>query len=60
VTTPRTRLGLELRRLRELADLSGRQLKAKIGISQSKISRIESGDKAVASGGLRMDGRHGS
>jgi transcriptional regulator with XRE-family HTH domain len=39
----RRRLSTELRRLREQAGLSGRQLAERIGISQSKISRIESG-----------------
>lgn len=39
----RRQLGAELRRLRELAGLSGRQLAEQVGISQSKISRIESG-----------------
>lgn len=36
-------LGAELRRLREGAGLSGRDLAERIGISQSKVSRIESG-----------------
>lgn len=39
----RRRLAVELRRLRDVAGLSGRQLAERIGISQSKISRIESG-----------------
>jgi transcriptional regulator with XRE-family HTH domain len=39
----RRRLSAELRRLREQGGLSGRQLAEQIGISQSKISRIESG-----------------
>src|ERR1700722_11408093 len=39
----RQRLGAELRRLREQAGWSGRQLAEQVGISQSKISRIESG-----------------
>jgi transcriptional regulator with XRE-family HTH domain len=38
----RRRLSAELRRLRERAGLSGRQLAERIGVSQSKISRIES------------------
>ncbi|HEU5024681.1 MAG TPA: helix-turn-helix transcriptional regulator [Spirillospora sp.] len=38
----RRRLAGELRRLREQAGLSGRQLAERIGMSQSKISRIES------------------
>lgn len=39
----RRRLAVELRRLRDRAGLSGRQLAERIGISQSKVSRIESG-----------------
>jgi transcriptional regulator with XRE-family HTH domain len=39
----RQRLSVELRRLRDRAGLSGRQLAERIGISQSKVSRIESG-----------------
>lgn len=39
----RRRLGAELRRLREQAGLSGRELAGQIGVSQSKVSRIESG-----------------
>ncbi len=39
----RRRLAVELRRLRDLAGLSGRQLAEHISISQSKVSRIESG-----------------
>ncbi|MGW4412882.1 helix-turn-helix domain-containing protein [Nonomuraea sp. NPDC004702] len=38
----RQRLAAELRRLRDLAGLSGRELAARLGVSQSKISRIES------------------
>ncbi|HEY3562735.1 MAG TPA: helix-turn-helix transcriptional regulator [Kribbella sp.] len=37
----RARLGQELRRLRSLAGLSGDQLAARVGISQAKVSRIE-------------------
>ncbi|GGK79821.1 transcriptional regulator [Sphaerisporangium melleum] len=39
----RRRLGAELRRLRDLAGLSGRDLAQRVRISQSKVSRIESG-----------------
>ncbi|MFE0024484.1 helix-turn-helix domain-containing protein [Amycolatopsis sp. NPDC059021] len=39
----RLRLATELRHLRDLAGLSGRELAQQIGISQSKVSRIESG-----------------
>jgi transcriptional regulator with XRE-family HTH domain len=36
-------LASELRRARDLAGLSGRELAQRVGISQSKVSRIESG-----------------
>lgn len=39
----RQRLAAELRRLRDLAGVSGRELAQRIGISQAKVSRIESG-----------------
>lgn len=39
----RRRLAGELRRLRDRAGISGRQLAERIGISQSKVSRIEAG-----------------
>lgn len=39
----RQRLGAELRRLRDQAGISGRELAQRISISQSKVSRIESG-----------------
>lgn len=39
----RRQLGAELRRLREQAGLSGRELAGLMGISQSKVSRIETG-----------------
>lgn len=39
----REQLAAELRRLRDLAGVSGRDLAHRIGISQSKVSRIESG-----------------
>lgn len=41
--TRRQRLATELRRLRDLSGVSGRDLAHRIGISQSKVSRIESG-----------------
>lgn len=41
--TGREQLAAELRRLRDLAGVSGRELAQRIGISQSKVSRIESG-----------------
>ncbi len=45
MNTPTTReyLGGELKRLRVLAGLSGRELARRIGLSQSSVSRIESG-----------------
>ena len=39
----RRRLGRELRRIRDLAGVSGRELAQLLDISQSKVSRIESG-----------------
>ncbi len=39
----RQRLAAELRRQREMAGISGRELADRVGISQSKVSRIESG-----------------
>jgi transcriptional regulator with XRE-family HTH domain len=38
---PRQRLGRELRQLRLVAGLSGQQLGARIGITQTRVSRIE-------------------
>ncbi|CAM3354592.1 helix-turn-helix transcriptional regulator [Kibdelosporangium persicum] len=43
VVTGRMRLAAELRRLRDLSGMSGRELAKLIPVSQSKISRIESG-----------------
>ncbi|MEV0298296.1 helix-turn-helix transcriptional regulator [Nocardia sp. NPDC050710] len=39
----RNALAAELRRLRDLAGISGRDLASRVGISQSKLSRIETG-----------------
>lgn len=39
----RAQLATEMRRIRELRGMSGRELAAKVRISQSKVSRIESG-----------------
>jgi len=44
----RQRLGAELRRARELSGLSGRELAQRIGISQSKVSRVESGSALLS------------
>ncbi|HEX2132700.1 MAG TPA: helix-turn-helix transcriptional regulator [Actinophytocola sp.] len=41
--TRRRQLGGELRQARELVGMSGRELASRIGVSQSKVSRIESG-----------------
>jgi transcriptional regulator with XRE-family HTH domain len=43
----RRALGAELRRLRELAGLSGEQVAEAAHLSQSTVSRIESGDRRV-------------
>lgn len=42
-STGRERLATELRRLRDLTGVSGRDLAQRVGISQSKVSRIETG-----------------
>ncbi|MBB5850201.1 helix-turn-helix domain-containing protein [Amycolatopsis umgeniensis] len=42
-STARSRLAAELRRLRDLSGVSGRKLAHLVSISQSKVSRIESG-----------------
>jgi transcriptional regulator with XRE-family HTH domain len=42
-TTARHYLGAELRRLREMAGVNGRQMAERIGLSQTKVSRIETG-----------------
>ncbi|TDD46989.1 helix-turn-helix domain-containing protein [Kribbella antibiotica] len=46
--TPRQRLGAELRRLRTLAGLSGREVARRTELSQARVSRIERGN-ALAS-----------
>ncbi|MFE3229962.1 helix-turn-helix domain-containing protein [Nocardia sp. NPDC059228] len=40
---PRQQLAAELRRLRDMAGISGRELAKRVGISQSTLSRIEAG-----------------
>lgn len=42
----RAALGSELRRLRVLAGVGGREMAARLGVSQSKVSRIETGQFA--------------
>ena len=44
----RRRLADELRRLRALSGLSGRELGRRIGVDQSTVSRIERGDQRVS------------
>jgi transcriptional regulator with XRE-family HTH domain len=44
----RRRLANELRRLRGLADLSGRELASRIGVDQSTISRIERSEQRIS------------
>jgi transcriptional regulator with XRE-family HTH domain len=60
----RKRLGNELRRLRKLAGISGRDMARRIGASQSHVSRVESGqvvptmpqvDAWVAASGVSED-----
>lgn len=43
----RRRLGEELRRLRDLAGLSGAEIGAAVGVSQSTVSRIERGELGI-------------
>ena len=43
MSTPREQLGRRLHDLRKRADLSGDQLAARTGLSQSKVSRVEAG-----------------
>ncbi|MEV6769873.1 helix-turn-helix transcriptional regulator [Nocardia sp. NPDC051030] len=45
---PRQELAVELRRLRDLAGISGRELAKRVGISQSTLSRIEAGHAVPA------------
>ena len=61
----RRRLAAELRRLRELADLTGEEVAEQLGWSGSKVSRIELNRTEVKSGDLselldlyRVQGRH--
>jgi len=46
-TARRRRLGIELRRLRELSGLTGVQVARELACSEAKISRIEAGKHAV-------------
>lgn len=48
-STARTReLGAELRKIRETARYSGKEVAWKLGWTQSKVSRMESGDRGVS------------
>jgi transcriptional regulator with XRE-family HTH domain len=57
VPTPREQLGAKLRDLRRRAGLSGDQLAAQAGLSQSKVSRIETGRSLPAASELEVWGR---
>jgi transcriptional regulator with XRE-family HTH domain len=46
-------LAAQLRRLREAATLTGDEVAARLGWSPSKVSRIETGQSAIAAGDLR-------
>lgn len=50
LTAQRKQLGAELRRLRVNAGISGEEIAARMGISQSRVSRIELGQQSVAPG----------
>ncbi|MFI9238556.1 helix-turn-helix domain-containing protein [Streptomyces sp. NPDC053079] len=52
-TARRRRLGAELRRLRERADLSATEAGARFGITQSRISNIEAGRYGVSAERVR-------
>ncbi|MEU5052635.1 helix-turn-helix transcriptional regulator [Streptomyces sp. NPDC021096] len=52
-TVRRRRLGAELRRLRERADLSATEAAARFGITQSRISNIEAGRYGVSAERVR-------
>ncbi|MGW2188986.1 helix-turn-helix domain-containing protein [Streptomyces sp. NPDC001719] len=52
-TVRRRRLGTELRRLRERADLSATEAAARFGVTQSRISNIEAGRYGVSADRVR-------
>jgi transcriptional regulator with XRE-family HTH domain len=54
----RRRLGVELRRLRERADLSATQAAALIGATQSRVSNIEAGRYGVSADRVRTIAHH--
>ncbi|MFE9996340.1 helix-turn-helix domain-containing protein [Streptomyces avermitilis] len=57
-TARRRRLGVELRRLRERADLSATQAAALVGATQSRVSNIEAGRYGVSADRVRTLARH--
>lgn len=54
----RRRLGVELRRLRERADLSATQAAALVGATQSRVSNIEAGRYGVSADRVRTIAQH--
>jgi len=54
LSAQRKQLGAALRRLRANASMSGEQIAARLGISQSRVSRIELGQQAVAPGAVEL------
>ncbi|MFI9308253.1 helix-turn-helix domain-containing protein [Streptomyces triculaminicus] len=56
-TVRRRRLGTELRRLRERADLSATEAAARLGITQSRVSNIEAGRYGVSADRVRAFAR---
>ncbi|MBO7936429.1 helix-turn-helix domain-containing protein [Streptomyces antibioticus] len=57
-TARRRRLGVELRRLRERADLTATQAAALLGATQSRVSNIEAGRYGVSADRVRTMARH--
>ncbi|MFJ7966135.1 helix-turn-helix domain-containing protein [Streptomyces sp. NPDC096324] len=57
-TARRRRLGVELRRLRERADLSATQAAVLLGATQSRVSNIEAGRYGVSADRVRTMARH--
>ncbi|MBA2948993.1 helix-turn-helix domain-containing protein [Streptomyces himalayensis] len=57
-TARRRRLGTELRRLRERADLSATEAAVLVGATQSRISNIEAGRYGVSADRVRTLARH--
>ncbi|MFE6482013.1 helix-turn-helix domain-containing protein [Streptomyces sp. NPDC057757] len=57
-TARQLRLAVELRRLREAADLSAREAAALLGVNSVQISQIESGSSGVSEKRLRLLAAH--